>query len=500
MKKIIFFLLLVIFTSNLLAQSPQKMSYQAIIRNSDNTIIPNAKIGMRISLLKGSSTGTPVYVETQITSSNADGLVTINIGEGTIVSGSFSTISWSNGAYFVKTETDPAGGANYSISGTSQLLSVPYALYSSKSGEALYSKKSGQASGTVSVVDYGAFPAPNWPTAIDNTAAFQAAIDANPGKRILIPAGCYSLSNNITINNKLDIVGEGMVTQIQPVNCNGFIINSNEVSIEGMNLIGSQNGSSQNYGIQCNNSNYLSFANLRIENFNAGISVLHGSNIMFNNLCIRYVNGIAPYVFDGIKFYGHCLNNQINQCQISVQGGSCIAIYSDGTQPAEGLMVSNCLLAMGQSGILSLNVTNCIIDYCTGYAIYGINTNGLLLTNNWIASNNPNAGIDEAIHLQDSFNAHISNNNLQTTNGCRCISLYNINNSTISGNTIEMISNPNGNNIFIDNQSINNIINNNNVKCGVNIPSIRNLGGGSNIIKDNTAYYNGVRNLLIFTQ
>ena len=89
---------------------------------------------MKISILQGSATGSPVYVETQTPTSNANGLVTLQIGGGTVVSGTIATINWANGPYFITTETDPTGGTNYTITGTSQLLSVPYALYAKTSG------------------------------------------------------------------------------------------------------------------------------------------------------------------------------------------------------------------------------------------------------------------------------------------------------------------------------------------------------------------------------
>jgi uncharacterized protein (TIGR02145 family) len=84
---------------------------------------------MQISILHGSANGTAVYTETQTPTTNANGLVTIEIGTGT-TSNVFSTIDWSAGPYYIKTETDPASGTNYTITGTSQLLSVPYALHS----------------------------------------------------------------------------------------------------------------------------------------------------------------------------------------------------------------------------------------------------------------------------------------------------------------------------------------------------------------------------------
>ena len=111
-------------------QSPGKMSYQAVIRTSSNEILTNQLVGMRISLLQGSVSGTAVYVETQTPTTTANGLVSIEIGAGTVVSGTFDMIDWSNGPFFIKTETDPTGATSYSISGTSELLSVPYALHS----------------------------------------------------------------------------------------------------------------------------------------------------------------------------------------------------------------------------------------------------------------------------------------------------------------------------------------------------------------------------------
>ena len=129
MKKIYSVLLILLFSVTVFAQAPEKISYQAVIRNLNNTLLANQNIGMQISILKGSATGSAVYTETQTTTSNANGLISIEIGAGTVVNGTFSTIDWSAGPYFIKTEVDPDGGNSYSIVGTSQLLSVPFAFY-----------------------------------------------------------------------------------------------------------------------------------------------------------------------------------------------------------------------------------------------------------------------------------------------------------------------------------------------------------------------------------
>ena len=129
MRKLFTFLVAVLLTASVFAQSPEKMSYQAIIRNSSDQLVTNQTVGMQISILQSSTSGTVVYVETQTPTTNANGLVSVSIGGGTVVSGAFADIDWANGLYFIKTETDPAGGTSYSITGISQLLSVPYALH-----------------------------------------------------------------------------------------------------------------------------------------------------------------------------------------------------------------------------------------------------------------------------------------------------------------------------------------------------------------------------------
>lgn len=134
MKKIYSIIAALVLTVNVFAQAPEKMSYQAVIRDAGNTLVTSQAVGMQISILQGSVSGTAVYVETQTPTTNINGLVSIEIGSGSVVSGSFSRIHWSAGPYFIKTETDPSGGTNYSITGTSQLMSVPYALYAKSSG------------------------------------------------------------------------------------------------------------------------------------------------------------------------------------------------------------------------------------------------------------------------------------------------------------------------------------------------------------------------------
>jgi hypothetical protein len=127
-KQLLFIALFI--TAITFAQSPQKMSYQAVLRSSSSALITSAPVGMKISVLQGSATGTVAYSETQSPTTNANGLISLEIGSGTPVTGTFAGINWANGPYFIKTETDPSGGTTYTITGTSPLMSVPYALFS----------------------------------------------------------------------------------------------------------------------------------------------------------------------------------------------------------------------------------------------------------------------------------------------------------------------------------------------------------------------------------
>lgn len=134
MKKTIFLFSALLIGALSFAQAPQKMSYQSVVRDNTDVIVSNASVGVQLSILQGSAVGTPVYVETHIAMTNANGLVSLEAGSGSVVSGAMATIDWANGPYFIKTEMDPTGGSTYTVTGTTQLLSTPYALYAAKAG------------------------------------------------------------------------------------------------------------------------------------------------------------------------------------------------------------------------------------------------------------------------------------------------------------------------------------------------------------------------------
>ena len=130
MKRLLMIILSLMVGLMAWGQAPQALKYQAVARNSAGEVLANQAVSFRISVLRGSATGTAVYTETHSgKTTNAFGLVDLEIGRGSVSSGSFATISWESSGYFLKVEMDPAGGSAYQVMGTMPLLSVPYALH-----------------------------------------------------------------------------------------------------------------------------------------------------------------------------------------------------------------------------------------------------------------------------------------------------------------------------------------------------------------------------------
>lgn len=126
MRKLFYLMVLLLSTSVAFSQSPQQISYQAVVRDASNALVTNAQIGVQINITYVDSV---IYSEQQTVKTNQNGLFSLTIGTGTIISGNFTTIDWSKGNYFIKTKIDPKGGTNYTLIGSSKLNSVPYSLY-----------------------------------------------------------------------------------------------------------------------------------------------------------------------------------------------------------------------------------------------------------------------------------------------------------------------------------------------------------------------------------
>ncbi len=224
MKKLFTITAILVCAISVFAQSPQKLSYQAVVRDSDNKLVRGHSVGMKVSILRGSAKGNLVYAETHNPLANANGLISIKIGGGKSTEGSFADIDWSNGPYFIKTETDPDGGKNYSISGTSQLLSVPYALHAESAEN--YSEQdpkfSQSVAGTIQSSDIE-----KWNSTDDELQKISINDDViqlnRGGGSVKIPNSWDSKGNNISNPNSGN-VGIGVSNPAAKLEVNGELI------------------------------------------------------------------------------------------------------------------------------------------------------------------------------------------------------------------------------------------------------------------------------------
>ena len=176
-----------------LAQAQQKFSYQTVIRNASNQLLVGQTVGIKISILQGSANGSAVYTETHAPQTNANGLATLEIGGGSLLTGNFANINWANGPFFVKTETDPNGGNNYTITNTSQLLSVPYALYAANAPD--QQQLSVSLTGDTLYLQNGGFVIIPGINAANNSGGFSGPLNIETA---LIPAGTFTMGSPTT--------------------------------------------------------------------------------------------------------------------------------------------------------------------------------------------------------------------------------------------------------------------------------------------------------------
>ena len=226
MKHTLLFLLILISVFSF--AQPQGINYQGVAREASGNAILNQNISLRLSILDSSATGTSVYMETQNSTTNNSGLFNLSIGTGSVVSGVFSNIPWGQGDKWLKIEMDAAGGTNYQLIGTSQFLSVPYALHSKTSdngmppgtsnGEILY--WNGTSWVKVTVGSHGQYLAfcngvPTWggclpilTTAAISSISYTTAssggnISSDGGTPVTARGVCWNTSPNpTTVNNK----------------------------------------------------------------------------------------------------------------------------------------------------------------------------------------------------------------------------------------------------------------------------------------------------------
>ena len=129
MKKLLLIVVGLFVSIVSMAQVPNLINYQAVVRDASGASIVSTSVGVQVSILVSSPTGLTAYSETHTPMTNQYGLMNFRIGEGTVTAGDFATIAWGSNDFYLQVEVDPLGGTAYTITSTSQLVAVPYALH-----------------------------------------------------------------------------------------------------------------------------------------------------------------------------------------------------------------------------------------------------------------------------------------------------------------------------------------------------------------------------------
>lgn len=248
MKKLSLFIIGLFLSVAVMAQPPQKFNYQGVARMANGSPITSQSISLKISILEGSSSGSPVYVETHKTTTNQFGLYNVAIGGGTVVSGTISGVNWGSGDKYVKVEIDPQGGTSYTSLGAAQLLSVPYAIYAGSTAASGTSPVNGTAN---YLVKFGTATTGVNSGIIESSGSIGVGVTSPQAKMHLVG----SVSSSLTLGgNTFD--HNGLVEQTSTTSTTGnsraivgYAVNS---STENQGVLGYANGtssSSSNVGV-----------------------------------------------------------------------------------------------------------------------------------------------------------------------------------------------------------------------------------------------------------
>ncbi|WP_336962419.1 collagen-like protein [Chryseobacterium contaminans] len=407
MKKILlmFWILSGLFMG--LSQAPEKMSYQAIVRNGSGQLLINQGIAIKVSLLQGSPAGTLVYSERLTGNTNTNGLISMEIGTGTVLSGVFSSIDWTLGNYYLKTETDPSGGTNYTIAGTSQLLSVPYAMYA---------KSAGGGGGSFSIP---------YANTVNNASTLFSLTNDGDGTSL-------EGSNNTTTSNIAAI--RGIVTSASPGGFSSAIrgINNGTGGL-GVGVYGSQAGSGWGvYGVTPNGLGVYGNASANgtgvYANSNTGTGLTATSN-----------NGIPA----SISIFNNANNNNALSVS-SVGNGTVVNVTTTGngagvrSSTGSGFAIHGITTATTSAGVVGDNNGGgeAIVGRTTSDiagSVVGRNDGGGYGVRGFIATNTTGTGI--GVYGQVGLNNSTG----------RAGRFENFNNTNTDANTFEVASNGNGN-------------------------------------------------------
>ncbi|KFF73906.1 hypothetical protein HX13_15220 [Chryseobacterium sp. P1-3] len=407
MKKILLTFWILYGLCMAIAQVPEKMSYQAIIRNGSGQLLNNQSIAVKATILQGSPAGTEVYSERLTGNTNANGLITLEIGSGTVLSGTFATINWPSGNYYLKTETDPAGGNNYTITGTSQLLSVPYAMYA---------KSAGSSGGTFAIP---------YTNTVNNAATLFSLTNDGDGTSL-------EGSNTATTSNIAAV--RGIVTNASPGGFSSGVrgINNGTGGL-GVGVYGSQNGSGWGvYGVTPNGLGVYGNASAN------GIGVYANSNTG-TGLTATSNNGIPV----AISIFNNANNNNALNVS-SVGNGTVVNVTTTGngagvrSSTVSGFAHHGITSAMSSAGVVGDNngggeaVVGRTTSDIAG-AVVGRNDGGGYGVRGFVATNTSGTGI--GVYGQVGLNNSTG----------RAGKFENFNQINTAANTLEVETNGNGN-------------------------------------------------------
>lgn len=358
MKKLLLILIIIncqLSIVNSFAQIPQSFKYQAVVRDAAGVLSVNKIISIKTSILSGTATGIAVYTETQTLSTNEYGVVALNIGAGTLVSGNFSTINWGTTTYFVKTELDINGGTTYVFMGTSQILSVPYALYAEKTGSSL----SDHDTSATNELQTLSISGNNLVISGGNTVALPPDTDNDPLNEI---------QNLSVIGHTINISG-GNVTMLPP---DTLSINGNMLGISNGNVISLPPDSDSNPTNEYQNLSLVGDS-LRITNGNSvylsGSLDLDASptneiqSLYINSDTLGISNGnfvIIPQDNDSDST-NEIQTINLNQGTLSItKGNSIILPDSSSINELQNLAISHDSISISQKNTIYINTTRSI--------------------------------------------------------------------------------------------------------------------------------------------
>jgi hypothetical protein len=390
-----------------LSQAPEKMSYQAVMRNGSGQLLVNQGIAVKVSILQGSPAGAAVYSERLTGNTNANGLISLEIGTGTVLTGTFATIDWPTGSYYLKTETDPAGGTSYTIVGTSQLLSVPYAMYAKSAGGG-----------------GGSFAIP-YTTTVNNASTLFSLINDGDGTSV------EGVNNTATSN--ISAV-RGIVSSASPGGFSSAVrgINNGTGGL-GVGVYGSQAGSG--WGVYGTTPNGLGVYGNSSGN---GYGVYANSNTG-TGLNATSNNGIPA----NIAIFNNA-NNNVALSASSVGNGTVINVTTSGngagvrSSTGAGFGVHGITTAQSSAGVVGDNngggeaVVGRTTSDIAG-AVVGRNDGGGYGVRGFVATNTSGTGI--GVYGQVGLNNSTG----------RAGRFENFNQTNTAGNTVEVATNGNGN-------------------------------------------------------